>query len=317
MADTTIPNTPPKVELISGTSVSIDLVEQGKSTGWSTDGSIATHVSCNFGCIKLKDFVLTNGVSYTITLNVISITGGYLNISLGSTVSPDITTTGFKTITLTSAGDNILKVCSDANTTIELIAIKNNTVDTNAKQKNTLAYAQTLGKWTSFYNFTPDNGCSLFTNLYTYRNGLTYLHDPLDTDRAEIYGTQYYPYIKAVFNQAPTVQKVFQSINMNSGTLMVTETNGVQTSLGQLSDLKDKDFLQHTLSDGVTTINVYNKDGIYLARFVRDSLSSGGLNFGNILKGNYITVDLYAPDPDTLQLMSVSVKSVPSIINVR
>ena len=310
-------STPPKIELITGTSVAIDLVEQGRSTGWSTDGSIATHVNCNFGCIKFKGLTLTAGVSYTVTLNVLSITGGYINLSIGSAVSSNITTTGFKTITLTSAGDNILKVCSDANATIELIAIKNNTVNTDLKQKSTIAYSQKLGKWTSFYNFTPDNGCSLFTNLYTYRNGLTYLHNPLDVNRAEIYGTQYYPYIKAMFNQAPTVQKVFQSINMNSGTLMVTETNGVKTSLGQLSDLKEKDFLQHTLSDGVSTINVYNKDGIYLARFVRDSLSSGGLNFGNILKGNYVTVDLYAPDPDKLQLISVSVKSVPSIINVR
>jgi hypothetical protein len=98
---------------------------------------------------------------------------------------------------------------------------------------------------------------------------------------------------------------------------MITDTSGVTTSLGQLSELRDIDFLQHTLTDGITTINVYSKDGIYLARFLRDTTSSGGLNFGNLLKGNYMIVDLYAPDPDNLKLLSVSVKSVPSIINVR
>lgn len=311
------PITPPIIEVIAGSTLSINLTEQGKSTGWSTDGVKATHINCNYGCIKLKDAQLTAGTSYTITFNVLSINSGYVNVSIGDSVSSNFTTVGFKTIVLTASGDNILKVCSNANTTIELIAIKNNTVDTSLKQNSTVAYAQTLGKWTSFYNFVPDSGCSLFINLYTYKNGLTYIHNPQDTNRAEIYGTQYYPYVKAIFNQAPTVQKMFQSINMNSGTLMVTETSGVKTSLGQLSELKEKDFLQHTLSDGVNTVNVYNKDGIYLARFVRDSQSDGGLNFGNILKGNYITVDLYAPDPDTLQLLSVSVKSVPSVINVR
>ncbi len=56
---------------------------------------------------------------------------------------------------------------------------------------------------------------------------------------------------------------------------------------------------------------------IYLARFLRDTSSDGGLSFGNLLKGNYITVDFYAQDPDNLKLMFMSVKSVPSIINVR
>jgi hypothetical protein len=305
------------IEAIQGIPKTISLSEIGISTGWTSSGDLATHESCNAGYIEANDITLISGVEYTIYYDIISISGGYLNVSIGTSVSSNETTPGLKSVILTAAGDLKLRVYSNANCVIQLMTVTNDEVNTDAKQRNTLSFSQDLGKWTSFYTFIPDSGCSLFTNLYTYKNGVTYLHNPLDPNKGYIYGTQYYPYIKAVFNEAPSVQKMFQSINMNSGTLMVTDTGGVTTSIGQISNLNDASFLQHTLNDGVTSINIYSKDGIYLARFLRDTSSSGGLAFGNLLKGNYITVDLYAQDPDNLKLMFVSVKSVPSIINVR
>jgi hypothetical protein len=305
------------IEAIQGIPKTISLSEIGISTGWTSSGDLATHESCNDGYIEANDITLVSGVEYTIYYDIISISGGYLNVSIGTSISSNQTTPGLKSATLTAAGDLKLRVYSNANCVIQLMTVTNDVVNTDDKQRNTLSFSQDLGKWTSFYTFIPDYGCSLFTNLYTYKNGVTYLHNPLDPNKGYIYGTQYYPYIKAVFNEAPSVQKMFQSINMNSGTLMVTDTGGVTTSLGQISNLNDASFLQHTLNDGVTSINIYSKDGIYLARFLRDTSSSGGLAFGNLLKGNYITVDLYAQDPDNLKLMFVSVKSVPSVINVR
>jgi hypothetical protein len=305
------------IEAIQGIPKTISLSEIGISTGWTSSGDLATHESCNAGYIEANDITLISGVEYTIYYDIISISGGYLNVSIGTSVSSNETTPGLKSVILTAAGDLKLRVYSNANCVIQLMTVTNDEVNTDAKQRNTLSFSQDLGKWTSFYTFIPDSGCSLFTNLYTYKNGVTYLHNPLDPNKGYIYGTQYYPYIKAVFNEAPSVQKMFQSINMNSGTLMVTDTGGVTTSIGQISNLNDASFLQHTLNDGVTSINIYSKDGIYLARFLRDTSSSGGLAFGNLLKGNYITVDLYAQDPDNLKLMFVSVKSVPSVINVR
>jgi hypothetical protein len=305
------------VQAIQGIPKTISLTEIGRSTGWTSSGNIATHEICNAGYIEAKDISFISGVTYIIYYDIISISGGYLNVSIGSSISANVTTPGIKSVSLVASGDLKLRVFSNANCVIQLMAVTNNVVNTNNKQRNTISFSQELNKWTSFYTFVPDTGCSLFTNLYTYNNGITYLHNPLDPNRGYIYGNQYYPYIKAVFNEAPSVQKMFQSINMNSGTLMITDAGGVTTSLGQISNLDAASFLQHTLSDGVTSINIYSKDGIYLARFLRDTSSDGGLSFGNLLKGNYITVDLYAQDPDNLKLMFVSVKSVPSIINVR
>ena len=305
------------IEVVEGIPKTIDLLKQGKSTGWSSSGNLATHETCNAGYIQANGVTISNGVSYTIYYEVLSISSGYINVSIGSSVSSNVTTTGLKSAVLTASGDLKLRVFSNANCVIQLISITNNEEDVDNKQKNTVSFSQEIGKWTSFYTFAPEYGCSLFTNLYTFKGGQTYLHNPLDTNRGVIYGVEYKPYIKAIFNQSPAVQKMFQSINMNSGTLMITDSEGVETSLGQLSNLKEIDFLQHTLSDGLTTINIYSKDNIYLARFMRDTSSSGGLNFGDLLKGNYVVIDLYAPDPDSLKLISVSVKSVPSIVNVR
>ena len=303
-------------EAIQGIPLEIDLNLAGRTTGWTLDGTTATHSSCNNGYLKATGLNLTDGISYTITFVVMSISGGFLRVDIGDTQSANITTSGFKTIVLEASGDLQLQFYSNANCVIELLSIRSNEVITAERQDNTLAFSSQLGKWISFYNFSPDTGESMFTNLYTFNNGVTYLHNPSNPNRANIYGTQYTPIIKAVFNQSPGVVKMFQSINMNSGCLMITDADGVETSLGQISSLSDQDFLQHTLADGASVVNVYDKDGIYLARFLRD-INSGTIYDGELLKGNYITVELLTSDPDNLKLINVSVKSVPSIMNVR
>lgn len=303
-------------QAIQGIPLNIDLNLQGRTTGWTLDGTTATHESCNAGYLKAIGLNIQDGISYTITFSVMSISGGFIRVDLGDTQSSNITTTGFKSIVLEASGDLQLKFYSNANCVIELLNIRSNEVITTEKQDNTLAFSSQIGKWTSFYNFSPDEGESIFTNLYTFKNGITYLHNPFNPNRANVYGTQYSPIIKAVFNEGPTVVKMFQSINMNSGTLMITGADGVETSIGQVSKLEDQDFLQHTLNDGVAVVNVYDKDGIYLARFLRD-MGTGNLYDGDLLRGNYITIELVANNPDELKLVFVSVKSVPSIMNVR
>lgn len=303
-------------EAIQGIPLDIDLNLQGRSTGWTLSGTTATHESCNAGYLKAIGLDLIDGISYTVTFSVMSISGGFIRVDIGDTQSSNITTSGFKSVVLTASGDAQLKFYSNANCVIELLNIRSNQVITSEKQDNTLAFSSQIGKWTSFYNFSPDDGESIFTNLYTFKNGVTYLHNPFNPSRASIYGSQYMAIIKASFNEAPGVVKMFQSINMNSGTLMVTGNDGVETSIGQISELDEQDFLQHVLDDGVTVINVYDKDGIYLARFLRD-MTSGTVYGGDLLRGNYVTIELVAGNPSELKLISVSVKSVPSIMNVR
>jgi hypothetical protein len=305
------------IETIAGITSELDLSILGRSTGWTLDGLTGTHESCNDGSITAIGIDLIDGVEYIVSFNVASISGGLLNVQIGDTISSNITTSGYKEISLVASGDLQLRFYSNANCIIELLAVQNNEIIVSQTQDTTLAFSQDLNKWTSFYNFSPDTGCSLFTNLYTFQNGITYLHNPFNPQRGVIYGVQYYPRFKAVFNEGPTVQKMFQSINMNSGTLMVTSTDGIETSIGQLSQLDAIDFLQYTLDDGITTVNVYDKDGIYLARFLKATNGGSDINTGDLLKGNYVTVDLIATNANDLKLIAVSVKSVPSVINVR
>lgn len=303
-------------EAIQGIPLEINLSEQGLSTGWTLSGTTATHEACNDGYLKAIGLNLIDGVSYTITFSVMSISDGYIRVDIGENQSSDITTAGFKNIVIDASGDLVLKFYSNANCIIELLNIRSNEIVTAEKQNNTLSFSSQIGKWTSFYNFSPDDGESIFTNLYTFKNGISYVHNPFSSSRAYIYGSQYMPIIKASFNEAPGVVKMFQSINMNSGALMVTGNDGIRTSIGQISGLEEQDFLQHVLSDGVSSINVYDKDGIYLARFLRD-ISTGTLYDGDLLRGNYMTIELVSGYADELKLISVSVKSVPSIMNVK
>lgn len=301
---------------VNGIPITIDLVTQANSTGWSINGTLATHESCNEGSLLATDLTLFSGTDYVITYQVISISGGTVSASIGNTEGTIVSSPGFYTDTLEATGDLKLRLTSDANCVIQLLSIQAITAVVNNRTSLTLAFSERGGKWTSFYDYLPDTGVSLFVNLYTFKNGLTYLHDPNNASRSNIYGSTRTPSIKATFNEAPGVVKMFQSINMNSGCLIVTGTDGIVTSIGQVSELADIDFLQSTLVDGPTEIKLYDKDGIYLARFLRD-MSTGNLYDGDLLRGNYITIDLAASDPDTLKLISISVKSVPSIMNVK
>lgn len=301
---------------VNGIPITIDLVAQANSTGWSVNGNIATHESCNSGSLVATDLQLISGTDYIITYQVNSISGGVVFASIGDTMGNENDAPGLYTETLEATGDLKLRLTSDANCVIQLLSIKAITEVVNNQSSRTMAFSERGVKWTSFYDFLPDTGVSMFINLYTFKNGLTYLHNPNNTSRANIYGATKIPSVKAAFNMAPNVVKMFQSINMNSGCLVVTGTDGIETSIGQVSELSDIDFLQHTLKDGPVEIKVYDKDGIYLARFLRD-MSTGNLYDGDLLKGNYMTIDLAATDPDTLKLISVSVKSVPSIMNVK
>lgn len=301
---------------VNGIPITIDLVTQANSTGWTINGTTATHESCNEGSLVATDLTIFSGTEYEITYQVNSISGGTVYSSIGDTQGTVISSPGLYTDTLEASGDLKLRITSDANCVIQLLSIRaiTNVVDVN--ESKTIGFSERLGKWTSFYGFLPDGGVSLFTNLYTFKNGLTYKHNPQNPSRANIYGSTLNTSIKASFNQAPGVVKMFQSINMNSGCLMVTSANGIETAIGQTSSLQTEDFLQHVLSDGVSTIDVYSKDGIYLARFLRDN-STGNEYDGDLLRGNYITIELETADPDNLKLITVSVKSVPSVMNVR
>lgn len=303
---------------LQNTPIEIDLVQQAKSTGWNIEGDIAIHEVCNDGHIYLTSYPLEEGKTYEVTYTVLTLSGGNIRAWAGDTPSSAIiTTTGSKTDTLVASGENPkFHFYSNANARVKLFNIRDTATNTNLKQRNSIVWSEQDNKWKTFLTYNPDSAFSLFTNLYSSKNGQSFVHKPNGTSRNFFYGTQYKSFIKLVANAQPQQTKTFHSIAIQGNRLMVTTEDGIETSLGQISELIDTDFLRDTLDDGVTQVNVYSKEGVYSASFLKDK-NDGGIINGADLKGNWISIDLVTEETGILKMFTISVHSTLSKIGVR
>ena len=312
MSFTTLENTP----------LNVNLVTQSVTTGWSFSGSIATHEVCNAGSIFLNGFTVETGKTYEITYRISSITGSvgvsYLQAFMGDTAGTQRIATGFYTETLTCTGTSPrFRFFSNTDCSVQIFNIKNAAVITSEKQRNNIVYSEENNKWSSFYTYNPDCGFGLFIDLYTFKNGQIYLHQNNSSSRNNFFGTQYKTIVDLPFNQQVAFVSTFESMSIQSNMLMITTADGVETSLGQISDLVASDFTKATLVDGATTVTINSVEGVYSASFLRDKNSVGGILNGQVLKGNYLLVELISTESTKLRLFSVAVHSEKSFIGVR
>jgi len=306
MSFTTLQNTP----------IEIDLVEQGKSTGWTVNGTNAIHEQCNAGSMYLLNYPLTVARTYTFTYRVNSISGGSLRVYAGDTAGALVTTTGDKEETLTASGTDLrLRFYSTADLNIDIFNIREVSSDTSLKKTNVIAWNETNNKWSDFRTSNPDCAFSLFTKLFSSKQGVQYVHDPQSGNRNEFYGTQYKSIIKVPFNGQPTQTKTFQSVALQNNQLMITTTDGIVTSLGQVSELYEWNFEKARLIEGATEVVIYENEGVYSASFLRNKTED--IHNGSVLKGNYLTVELETVNTGVLELFTVAVHSEPSRIGVR
>lgn len=304
---------------VQDTPIVVDFLTAANDTGWSVDGNIATHTSCNSGNITLLTYPLIAGHTYKISYSVLSIAGGYVQPFAGDTGGIQRTTTGIYVENILAAGTSpVITYFSNANCSIQEFNIQDTINDTNPKQTNTLCYSALVKKWSDFRTFSPDFGFSLFIHTYTLYQGDLYEHANNSNSRNNFYGTQYDTIFKFVDNKQPQSVKVYNSIALQSNELMVTTTEGITTSLGQISELSDLDFIKDVLDDGVTSVNVTSVEGIFSASFWKNINSPGGLINGDDLRGNYLTVELITTVGSTvLQLFSVGINTSLSKIGVR
>jgi hypothetical protein len=312
MGFTTLENTP----------LNVNLVAQSVTTGWSFSGSIATHEVCNAGSIYLNGFNVEAGKTYEITYRVPTITGSagvsYLQAFMGDTAGTQRIASGFYTETLTCTGTTPrFRMFSNTDCTVEIFNIRNTAVVTTEKQRNNIVYSEENNKWTSFYTYNPDCGFALFINLYTFKNGQLYLHQNNSESRNNFYGVQYNTIVNFPFNQQASFVSTFESMSVQSNMLMITTSDGVETSLGQISDLIASDFTKSTLVDGATTVTINSVEGVYSASLLRDKNSVGGILNGNVLKGNYLLVEIVSTESTRLRLFSVAIHSEKSFIGSR
>lgn len=299
----------------------VDLVSEAKSTGWSLlPNGTAHHETCNAGYIIVKDdlLVVVTGNVYTVSYQIKDYVSGTLRLSIGNALAPIRNANGNYTDTLTATGVNPkIRIFSDGNLTLALFDIKTDTASTITKQRNTINFSEQNNKWSSYSSFTSDFGFSLFKDMFTFKNGRLYKHDPAIGTRNNIYGVQYDTVVRIPFSGAEGQVKTFLSLSYESNQLMVTTDDGITTSLGQVSELIDSDFLKDTLQSGMTVIDIYDVEGVYSSSFLRDTSNGGDINNGDVLKGTYVVVELIQVNDELLSLKNVIVHSESSKIGAR
>lgn len=264
---------------------------------WTLSGDTATHAHCNTDSMQLISKSITAGSVYKIAYEVISISGGYVQLSVGGVTLPQETTVGHKTTEITTLNSNPLTFTSNADAVIGTIDIVEVLPDPTSESEDSITWGEKPNRWVSFRSYNPESGFSMFTDMFTYRNGELYLHKD-STVRNNFYGNQYETLIK--FPSGAISVKNYASVAIHSNIIWATTTDGITTQLGHVSDLIETDF--------------ENREGIYYANFLRDKLTD--IVNGDILKGRYIVMELKTVDGSKkLQLFKVIIKHTQSTAN--
>ena len=301
------------IESIQDTPVTVDLLVQGNSRGWTVEGGDAIHEKCNTGKISKLNYPIVAGLQYEFSYTIQYINTGSLTASLGGVNSASRTAPGFYTETITAINTNPLEFLSDANCRIGPVTIRVITQVYNLKDRSTIVWNEKDNKWTDYRHYNPDCGFSMFANFFMNKNGRTWVSST-EATRNNYFGVQYYSIFKFAANMNQTQPKTFEAISYKANKLMVTTDDGIQTSLGQLSDLVQEDFLKGTLADGVNEVKIYDVEGIYSAGFMK---AKPDVINGDVLKGNWITIELIEVSTGVLKLTNVTVHSERSAIGAR
>lgn len=294
----------------------IPLTDVAIDTGWTVNGSTATHTPCNDGNLTLNNYAIIPGTTYKISIIVNYITSGILYATLGGQTGANLTSPGLYTQTFTATTSNVPKFYANGNCQIQSFAIESSVDVVSQYAQNTIAFAEKINKWTSFYTFVPDSAFSMFTKTFSFLNGDAFLHEANTPFRCNFYGVQYPSTIYFSTNQQPSIGKLYQSINYQANQLLITPPSGITTQGGQTSELIPYDFEQMVLADNVSpSVFIYQLESLYKANFLRDV--SDIVN-GDTLIGNYMQIGLQTTAPSgILNLFSTEIVYVHLKQNIR
>ncbi len=175
---------------------------------------------------------------------------------------------------------------------------------------STLAYDENVNGWTTFYTYRPNNVFSLKNNLYTTKNGSLYRHYDASVNRTNhnnFYGVDNNSSIEFVFNNNPSLQKNFKTINYEGSNgwqvdTFVSDFTGDVVN-GELIQSNDSTNLVKSYEEGVYVdkgvkyrVGFGRKDNKYVANLINNSsITSQEVNFGSSItgiKGFFATVKM-------------------------
>lgn len=297
---------------LQNTPILVNLLTAANYTGWSQDGTRATHVTCNAGFITLLNYAVTKGRTYQISYSVLSVSSGYIQAQIGGTNGASQTSADLYVENITAGADGLVKFYSNANCVIQGF----NIMDVTDQVGTTIIYSAKSSKWTDFRTYYPEFAQSLYKNFYSFKNGAMYNHLNGSGNTNTFYGIHYPSIVRYVDNKDSEISKSYLSLSIQCNEVMITGDDGITTSLGQVSELAEIDFVKDYLSDGTSSANVETIEGVYSASFLRDK-NTGTIENGDPLKGAYIILTLISTADTPLLLYNVNVVSQHSAIGSR
>tara|TARA_A100000171_G_C2135623_1_gene149961 strand:- start:1667 stop:3517 length:1851 start_codon:yes stop_codon:yes gene_type:complete len=298
-------------DITIGSQVQINLDPSGTGT-WTSINSFVTGT----GTISIS------GVSFY----AVFLSNGPLQIySPGVTTVPEIRFCHYKKDKIEGGFDNYKD-----NYTVSLQRHSGSkTTDDTSDYYNTLTFDETVSGWTTFYTYRPNFMFSLKNNFFTTKNGSLYLHYDAEANANEYYGIPYNSSVTFVFNDNPSINKNFKTINYEGSTgwqidSFVSDTFTLQPNVSEDLDQTNtvKSYEEGLYTEGGVPYRAgfYLKDNKYYANLVNNSEATPGeVVFGSSMtgiKGHFATVKISTDSTTrvggTKELFAVSTEFVVS-----
>jgi hypothetical protein len=281
------------INVIEGGSVTFDIRPYLQTRGWSIINGGMVHITGVSGDFEITSYTIVTGAEYDMSMDIVSISGGEVSVTVGGVMVIDSTnTSGYHQVNFVAEDSSNIKIWSNANTEIRNLTIQRKLTEDYEEQserENTVTWSELRKGWVTFKDLLPESGFSMYTNLFTLKDGNLWIHSENAVPNL-LYGRQKYSTVK--FPLSSVGVKTYHSIALHSNKILGTTEDGITTELGNVSDLITYDF---ETSEG----------GIHYANKLRDQL------LNERLKGRYIVVELSDEETKTqkLQLFKVVVKS--------
>lgn len=276
------------ITLIQNNSITFDITPYLTDRGWSIENNNRmVHTPPNSGNIEVLSIPIKEDTVYEYSFNVENLSSGTLVFSIGGVTLSPVTADGYIQGQVTTLTNENIKIWADGEVTISGVNIAQQISEDNVI--STLTWGESRKGWVTFKTMVPDSGFSMYTNMFTLKEGNLWRHTT-DATPNNIYGKQFYSKIK--FPVSSVGVKTYHTIAVHANKVLGTTEDGIVTELGNVTDLITYDFDT-------------SSDGIHYANKLRDAL------LNEKLKGRYIVVELSDEETKTekLQLFKIIVKS--------
>lgn len=279
---------------IQNNTITINLMNYYNSRGWRLINSdTIEHFLGYSGEADVFSFPIVSDSTYNISFSVTDTDEtSNLTFTMGGYTSSPIISDTFIEMTVNTTTSETLKFEGEGNFRITNLNISRVANEVTSQSEDTITFSQERNKWVTFRSIVPDCGFSMYTHLFTYKDGILYKHTS-DATPNNFYGVQYNAILR--FPISSVGVKTYNSISVHANKILETTVDGITTQLGQVSDLVYEDFQQ--------------REGVSSAIFYRDKQT--GLTDGDRLKGRWIEIELTDEQTkeEDLELFKVVVKS--------